>query len=374
VKSVGIFRTAFPLKSETFIREQAGFLPTWHPHIITRRRESDAGFELTALGDERTARLQQLLWTVTRAPVFFPLDELRKIKLIHAHFGFDAVMAQPLAERLGIPLIVTLHGCDATTDIKAFRRSSRLTEQWFSYKRPMLQKQAKAFIAVSRFIEQELLKTGYPRDKVIQHYVGVDTEKFKPVLKDASAKRYVLNVARHSEVKGVDDLVRAWALIASKHPDVEFWQVGDGELLASHQKLAADLGIADRVRFLGGLEHAKVLGLMQGAEIFSLSSYTTANGAREALGIVLNEASACGVPIVATRHGGIPEAVVHQETGLLCAERDVKNLAESIDALLADRALGRKFGERGREFVCEAFDLRKQCLALEKIYDGVIAK
>ncbi|RZI86200.1 MAG: glycosyltransferase [Rubrivivax sp.] len=373
MKSVGIFRTSFPIKSEAFIREQARHLTAWRPHIITRRRQGPSDFPLSAIGDEHSRRLQQLLWTITRWPGFMPLSEFSDIKLVHAHFAFDAVMALPMAKKLGVPLIVTLHGCDATIDISAYKRSTRITEQWFAHSRPVLQREAGAFIAVSKFIENHLLQVGYPRERVIQHYIGTDTERFTPVTVDPNAQRYVLNVARHADGKGVSTVLRAWARIASKHPDVQLWQAGDGELMEEHLRLSAELGLGDRVRFIGGLDHAQVLPLMQNATAFCLGSHTTKNGLREALGIVLNEASACALPIVATRVGGIPEAVRHGETGLICEEQNPEQMAELLDAILSDPTLARRLGDAGRRFVCENFNIRTQSQKLQSIYDSVTA-
>jgi len=139
------------------------------------------------------------------------------------------------------------------------------------------------------------------------------------------------------------------------------------------QALAAELGISKRVRFLGSQPHDVVLQLMRGAEIFALPSQTAKNGDCEGLPIVINEASACGVPVVATFHSGIPEAVLNGETGLLVAEKDNAALADKLDILLSDRALGEKMGQLGREFVCEMFDIHKQTRKLEVIYDSLTA-
>lgn len=123
---------------------------------------------------------------------------------------------------------------------------------------------------------------------------------------------------------------------------------------------------------MGSQPHERVLQLVRGAEIFALPSQTAPDGDCEGLPIVILEASACSIPVVSTWHSGIPEAVLDGETGLLVAEKDVMALAERLDELLSDRALGKKLGRRGREFICEKFDLRKQTLKLEAIYDSLI--
>ena len=164
--------------------------------------------------------------------------------------------------------------------------------------------------------------------------------------------------------------MRAFASIAVKHPSVTLLQVGQGALTAKLQTLTKQLGIDKRVRFLGAQPHKTVLQLMQKAEIFALPSQIAKSGECEGLPIVILEASACGVPVVSTYHSGIPEAVIDGETGFLVSEKDHKSLAEKLDMLLRDRALGKKMGQQGRELINERFDIRKQTSKLEAIYDS----
>jgi len=128
----------------------------------------------------------------------------------------------------------------------------------------------------------------------------------------------------------------------------------------------------DRVTFLGPQPQEAVLSLMQSAEVFALTSETAPGGAAEGLGLVLNEASSCACPIVATSHGGIPEAVRHGETGLLADEGDVEGIATQLDTFLSDRALGVAMGKRGRELVTDKFNMIKQAAKLEDLYDMVL--
>ena len=125
---------------------------------------------------------------------------------------------------------------------------------------------------------------------------------------------------------------------------------------------------------MGSKSSEEVRSYMQQAEIFALPSQTAPNGDSEALGIVFNEASACGIPIVSTRHGGIPEAVLHGETGLLVSEGDDAALAHALVTLLKNADLRSKMGQRGREFVLEVFDIAKQTMMLESFYNDAIAQ
>jgi glycosyltransferase involved in cell wall biosynthesis len=275
-----------------------------------------------------------------------------------------------LARKLRVPLIVTFHGGDCTVTRLSLWSSGKMYNYHFLLGEERLKKEAAMFLAVSGFVHRQLLDRGYPEGKVRTHYIGVDTEKFAPAkrLKDTP---YILCVGRHVPKKGIDVLLKAFARIAGKYPPLTLLQVGAGPLTGTLAALARALGIAGRVRFLGAQSHEKIVKLMQGALVFALPSQEPASGDREALGIVFNEASACGIPVVATRHGGIPEAVLDGETGFLVEEKDVVALADMLDALVSDTALAQRLGRRGREYTRETFDLCTQTRVLEQIYDEV---
>lgn len=367
-ESIAVFRTVFPLGSETFIREQVASMSRFTPRIIAR---DIVGAYPHAPLFGINANWRKKLWTLSRWPWLFSKEAADGVRLIHAHFGPDAVMVLPLARKLRIPLVTTFHGADITTDPAQFANSVRYTERVFAKNLPELIEEGAAYIAVSKFVEQKLLARGFAREKVHQIYIGVDTERFVPAPKQ-DGPRYLLCVARHTYKKGLDTLIQAWAKVADKHPDVELWQVGEGGITANFTRLADELGVSGRMRFLGAKDHATVLSLMQQAEAFVLPSQTAEDGDSEALGIVFNEAAACAIPVLSTFHGGIPEAVMHGETGLLCPERDADALAANMDLLLSDQDLQKRLGQKAREFVCEQFDIRKQTPKLEALYAQLI--
>ncbi|MGB7415182.1 MAG: glycosyltransferase [Thermosynechococcaceae cyanobacterium] len=371
IKKIGIYRKAFPKASETFIQEQAVNLRRYEPIFLLCRLLEPIAFDSITIGSKTSSKLRQLLYLISRSPRFFlEHPSIQGLSLIHAHFGPEGVYAMPIAAALNIPFCVTFHGYDITINRQNLLFSRPLYYQliWHEAK---LKQQATAFIAVSKFIQAKLIEAGYPPEKIIQHYIGVDTHKFSPI-NSAPSQRYILCVGRHAHKKGIDILFRAFAKIADQHPGVSLLQVGQGALTKMLNKLIQDLDLADRIRLLGQQPHSEVLKLMQQAEIFALPSHQAADGDCEALGIVFNEASACGVPVISTQHGGIPEAVMEGETGFLVPEKDVEALAARLDQLLSHRDLGRKMGAQGRAFVCDAFDIEKQTRQLEAIYDAMI--
>jgi glycosyltransferase involved in cell wall biosynthesis len=352
----------------------------YQPTVITRSLVDEAvsALPVCALDGRRNtvpARVRRALYSLTAAPGLFGLgDPFPTVALLHAHFGPDGTYALPLAAALRVPLITTFHGWDVTVRPSAMLASPNATIARYLLRRAALRRSGGAFIAVSDYVRDRLLVLGFPPERVIRHYIGVDTQRFVPVPdSDPAGERYVLSVARHAPKKGLDTLLRAFARVAPRFPDVRLVQVGRGRLTADLHALASTLGIASRVEFAGAQPYDRVRELMQHATAVALTSQTAADGDEEALGMVLNEASACGIPIVATRHGGIPEAVLDKETGLLAPERDVSAIGDALATLLQDPGYAKQLGRRGREFVCDAFDIRTQTAALERIYDDVVA-
>jgi len=371
MKEIGIYRRVFPLISEAFIKEQACNMMRYKPTFISNTLVSEIPFQNISVSQKDFFGIRQAIFLLTRSPnLFRHFDTLNQLALIHAHFGPDGVYAMALAEKLQVPFLVTFHGYDITISRTGLWQTGQFLYYQLIFHEEELKKKASAFIAVSHFIRSKLLEKGYPEEKVIQNYIGVDTAKFSPGKR--SAERYILCVGRHTQKKGIDTLLRAFARIARKYPSVSVIQVGTGSMTPDLNALAKALGIDNRVQFLGAQPHEAVLQLMRDAEIFALPSQVAKDGSCEGLPIVINEASACGVPVVSTWHSGIPEAVLNGETGFLVPERDDAALAEKLDTLLSDRALGKQMGQRGREFVCEMFDIRKQTVKLEAIYDSLM--
>jgi colanic acid/amylovoran biosynthesis glycosyltransferase len=379
VSGVGIFRLRYPVPSETFIREQTAALARYQPTIITRTWLPDDGpapdNAIVVGGGARSAasRAARAAYVATGAPTLFgPRRTWPRLALLHAHFGPDATYALPLAESLDVPLVTSFHGWDVTLPLRSYLGRASLTTWRYVACGAALRRQGAAFIAASNYIRDRLVALGYPRDRVVRLYVGVDLDRFQPIRQPVT-ERFVLSVARHTPQKGLDTLIRAFARIAARFPDLELVQVGAGPLTSKLQELAARHGLVDRVRFVGMLSHDAVRPLMARAAVVALTSQTPPTGQQEALGLVLNEAGASGVPVVATRHGGMPEAVIDGETGLLVPERDDRAVAEALETIVSDRSLAARMGARGRAFVGDVFNLRTQTAALEDLYDRVTA-
>ena len=368
---VALLRHQLFLPSEVFISEQARALRKFAP-LLVGRVLAGVPTDGVAYCVPEAGRLAQLRYVLGRDPRLF-MRELAKRRpvLIHAHFGVEAVYAMELADRLRVPLVTTFHGFDATMrarDLLASRKPS-----WIQYlaKRAELSRRGALFIGVSRFILEQLERLGFPAGRMRLHYIGVDPTAFAQRA-EPTAEPVVLHVARLVEKKGTAYLLDAFARIADKHPHARLVVIGAGPLRAKLACRAAELGVAARVSWLGAVAHAEVRSWLARAAVLCLPSCTAANGDAEGLGQALIEAAASGVPVVATRHGGIPEAVEDGRTGYLVRERDADGLAGALDALLASESLRRGFGDAARTFARTRFDLHEQTRSLERLYEEVL--
>ncbi|HYY68730.1 MAG TPA: glycosyltransferase, partial [Terriglobales bacterium] len=296
--------------------------------------------------------------------------QLRRLQpaLVHAHFGPDASHAMLLARALSVPLVVTHHGYDITAEDHALSHSPLL--RLYLKRRPRLYKAAALVLCVSQFVREKALRKGAPPHKTLAHYIGIDIARFTP---DPSVARSdtVLFVGRLNEIKGCDYLLRAMRFVQQSRPECRLVIIGDGPLRAQLEQTVRELGL-NWVSFLCTKPSDVVRYWMNRARVFSVPSVTVDSGASEGFGMVFAEAQAMGLPVASFASGGIPEAVVHGETGLLARERDIAALAQNIVSLLTDRALWQRFSEAGQRRVRKLFDVDRQTAALEDMYRSVL--
>ncbi|WP_198670178.1 glycosyltransferase [Dyella sp. C9] len=371
--SVGIFRLQLFKPSETFITSQADNLSRYEPTYIGRALFGGALGRKTLVPESarsKLARAGQLVRTVGLRDMSEYVSALRAEApdLIHAHFGIDGVYAAPLAKRLGIPLVTTLHGFDVTRSDTDLLRSGRPALINGVLCRRQLQRQGSLFICVSDFIKRAAVQRGYPEHKLRVHYIGIDTHALQPRY-GTGEDGLIVHVARLVEKKGTRYLLRALAKLVPMHPMVRLVILGDGPLRASLEAEALRLGVADRVQFLGMRPNAEVLQWDARAAVKAVPSVTGVDGDREGLPTVITETSALGVPVVAFDSGGIGEAIEHGDTGFLSPETDVDGLAHHLSLLLSDAELRGKMGRAARLRVEGLFDIRKQTSELEHLYD-----
>jgi len=367
-----IFRNRILPYSETFILAQGERLERFQAHYVGLRRVR--GLECPAdrtivlnCGGLRGA-LRELAYSVLgRVPERYREISRLAPALVHAHFGTSGIRALPLSRHLRVPLVVTFHGSDATRHDHS-ARGSTLRRWQYLRSRHTLAREAALIVAVSTFIKDSLIEKGFPAEKIVVHYIGVDTEIFS-VRSPVPREPIVLFVGRLVEKKGCEFLIRAMGQVQRSHPEAALVILGDGPLRSLLESQARSLR---RVRFLGAVSPDEVRKWMTRARVLSVPSVRAASGDAEGFGMVFAEANALGLPVASFASGGIVESVAHRETGLLAAERDWETLGRYISELFDDAELWDRMSRAGRRRVRARFDLAVQTRKLEGLYEEVL--
>jgi len=234
---------------------------------------------------------------------------------------------------------------------------------------------ANGSVAASEF-NAEQVHARYGIDPVVV-YNGVDLDLFQPEdrgdakvlaeygLEVTAEKPALLYAARLVRWKGGEYLIKALPML--KPEGTQLWVAGEGPYEADLRKLAAELGVEDRIRWLGRVEQDKLAALYRRCTLLVAASFVN-----ETFGMALCEAMACGAAVVASDFGGFQEVVVDGETGLLARPQDEGDFAEKINGLLGDPEKIREMGEKGRKRVHEYFSWRAVGDRLEEVYRCVV--
>lgn len=295
--------------------------------------------------------------------------------LIHAHFGWSALEALPLAKRFGLPLVVTFHGSDVTVFPQVGRRERLLLRAaGHPHKYAHAFGEFNAVIAVSEFIAGRLRALGLERRiEIIPAGVRLDDFPFRgPTPPDGDP--VVLFVGRLVHQKGPELAIRAFAEVRAAFPAATLEMIGAGPERDGLMALARELGVEAAVVFRGAQPRAEVIAAMRRAHVQLMASRTSAAGAAEGSPVVAKEAQAIGVALVATDNGGTRETVPPEDRPLLVAEEDHRGLAAGVLRVLADRAATAIRVERARAFVEEHFDWAVLGARTAAVYDRARAE
>jgi phosphatidylinositol alpha-1,6-mannosyltransferase len=287
----------------------------------------------------------------------YPLPALRssfglgRTHLVHSIMVNAAAVTAFLYKKLkGTPSLLTLQEGD----------SEEYVRNWlgpFFPVYPVLHRPFDRIHAISSFLRDQAVKYGADPDIIRIVPNGVDTEMFSPLApipEEAAAlrrslglegKRVIITVSRLAPKNGLLDLVKAVPAIVRQHPDAALLLVGDGDERARLEATAGDLGIRERIHFLGEVPHPETAKYLRLADVFVRPSLS------EGLGSAFLEAMACDVPIIGTPAGGIVDFLDDGETGLFCRPHDPKSVAAAVCRLLENEELTRHVSTRGRERV-----------------------
>lgn len=321
---------------------------SYAPGILSRRLDKMAmlGRALDAWRYRREATsLNMLYWTDRLA------DE-RPFDVIHCHFGTVGRLAAFFRETGAIrgKLVVTFHGVDVSAVLD---REPQLYRHLFRH--------GDLFLPISERWRQRLIEHGADPSRTVVHRMGIDPRRFTPVERKPAPDRLprILTIGRMVEKKGIEFGLRAVAVLAARGIPVRYDIVGSGPLRRRLEALARDLCISEQVVFHGWRVQDEVAALLAESDVLLAPSVTDAAGDQEGIPVTLMEAMATAMPVVSTRHSGIPELVEHGRTGYLAGERDAIGLADALQDLLRSPSLAREIGAAARAKIVSDYNIER---------------
>lgn len=291
----------------------------------------------------------------------------RHADLLHVYFGHTGVHLLPFIERWPRPTVVSFHGMDV---------QPREDQPGYAERLSTLLRTVPLALARSKSLMDRLMELGCPPENVRLNRTGIPMDKF-PVLRrepPADGGWRLVQACRLIEKKGLPVTLEAFAGFAAAYPKARLTLAGDGPWAAKLRTMAADLGLADRVEFRGFLGESDLCQLYHESHFFLHPSQMTADQNQEGVPNAMLEAMATGLPVIATRHGGIPEAVEHRKTGLLVEERDASGLLGHLLSLAAEPERWHSMGAAAAESVRAEFEAGAAIQRLENVYLEAIAK
>lgn len=284
-----------------------------------------------------------------------------KIKVVLAQYGTTAHRIVRLCKHLNIPLITHFHGYDASI-YKVIENCNHYKEV-FAY--------STSIIAVSISMKEHLIALGCPKEKVVYNTYGPSPSflELTPQFREPN----FLALGRFVDKKAPYYTILAFSQVLKQYPNAKLIIGGDGALFEVCKNLIGYLKIEENVMLPGILSKEQFLGYLTTSQAFVQHSITALSGNQEGTPVSIIEASAAGLPIIATFHAGIPDVIIDGETGLLVAEHDVDAMAEQMLLLLGNKELAMQLGQNGKERVKNNFTLENHLKVIDELIAEVIA-
>lgn len=294
----------------------------------------------------------------------------RPYDVVLCHFGvignYGAILKD--AKIIQGKLITTFHGVDISQYI--YLNGNNAYDFLF--------KVGDLFLPISEYWKNRLIELGCPKDKIIVHRMGIDIEKFKNSDKTrnkiAEGKILIISTARLVEKKGIEYGIKAVIRLLKDYSNIEYLIIGDGPLRKHLENIIKQNNVKDKIKLLGWREQQEVKELLRKADILLAPSVTSSSGDQEGIPVALMEALAMGIPVVSTKHSGIPELIINQETGLLSDERDIEGLYLNLKRVIEDDLLREKMIINGRKKVENEYNINKLNKKLISIFENINIK
>jgi glycosyltransferase involved in cell wall biosynthesis len=362
------------------IYRQISALERVSPVVIAQKRENAARFPFDKIDIVAKPALHFLrrFWfrQVRDKPWQISPGELRALtnvlkrrnaQLLHIYFGQIAVHLLPLIRTWEKPSIASFHGADVIVEMNkpAYRE---VTRQMLA---------AVKFVLVrSESLRRAVVDLGCDEKKIAVQHTGIPLDEFpfrERSLRQNGEWRFV-QAGRLIEKKGLPVTLRAFASFLRRYPKATLTIAGEGPLLGQLQDLSRELKIDNRVSFAGFISQEQLREVYYGSHIFLHPSETGSDGNQEGIPNSMLEAMASGLPVFATQHGGIPEAIDNGVSGMLVPEHNHDELGRRLLDAVQDPGFLSRIARTGAEVVRKNFDLAAQARRLEDIYLRLIGR
>ncbi|HXQ74671.1 MAG TPA: glycosyltransferase [Pyrinomonadaceae bacterium] len=287
-----------------------------------------------------------------------------KVAAVLAEFGPTGTLIMDACKKVKVPLIAHFHGFDAYRD-RTLKTYGQRYNELFDI--------AAAIVAVSRDMQTQLEKLGAPVEKIHYNSCGVEPSVFAGADPLHNPPTFVA-VGRFVNKKAPYLTLLAFKKTLESIPKARLRMIGDGPLWEACHQMTRALGLNREVELPGPKSHAEVAAIMQKARAFVQHSIRTQDGDSEGTPVAVLEAGASGLPVIATKHAGIKDAVVHEKTGLLVDEGDINAMAEHMVRLARDAQLAANLGQAGRAWISSEYSMKKSIDTLWSIIETAMAK
>jgi len=293
-------------------------------------------------------------------------NEIRRVKpdVVFIEYGTTAGMIVDALEQCRLPYIVHFHGHDASVDLVLKRYADR-------YRR--LASSAAAVIAVSRSMQDNLIKSGFLKEKVHYCPCGVEASKFETQANPHQAAPLFLTTGRFVDKKAPYLSLLAFSKVLRNFPEAKLIMIGDGPLKKICQELAFNvLKVGDSVQFMGTVAHSIVVEHLYKIRGFVQHSIQAPSGNCEGTPVAVMEAMMAGLPVVATRHAGIADIIEHKKTGFLVEEGDIAEMARWMCHLIKNPFDAAEVGKEARKAAMKEHCMINRIRELESIIYGAM--
>ena len=301
---------------------------------------------------------------------YYPYNLVELLKedkpdLVHVYYGHKAVHYLDMLEAWGGPFVVSFHGVDV---------SKFLDREEYVTKLKTVFRKASLVMARSQSLLDRLEELGCPADKLRMNHTPIPLEHLHAEVRQppSDGQWRLVQACRLIQKKGILTTLKALAVVKETYPHVRYVLCGEGPLKPKIEESVRKLGLEDNVEMLGWLDQQQLLEQYRIAHMFLHPSQKTKEEDQEGIPNSMLEAMATGLPVVATMHGGIPEAVHSGEDGLLVPEKSPQELAEAMLKLMGDATELARLSRNAAASVRANFGAEAQVAAMEDVYLSAI--